>query len=206
MISQSFLVLTQISSTYACGETPFSAALRSIFWPCSSRPRQEERIVSLQALKARQGIGRRGAVGVADVQVVAGVIDGRGHVEGALARLVAGFTHGRFPSSSSCAAPLRAAKKRGPSAPVRGERLAVPPCFSPARSRARKALRLPTQAEPITAFPRRGLGGLFFPLSPRPRSSRPMFARAEAAGSHRPRLSLGAASALLCPSQPLQRL
>ena len=38
MISQSFLVLTQISSTYACGETPFSAALRSIFWPCSSRP------------------------------------------------------------------------------------------------------------------------------------------------------------------------
>ena len=59
-------------------------------------------------------------------------------------------------------APARRKKTRA-LRPGQGRKARGTTLFFPLRARARKALRLPTQAEPITAFPRRGLG--FFPLA-----------------------------------------
>ena len=42
---------------------------------------QEHHIVTLQPLIAGDGVGGHGAVGVADVQLIAGVVDGCGDIE-----------------------------------------------------------------------------------------------------------------------------
>ncbi len=74
------------------------------------RTRQEIRIIAGHPLEASHGVSCRGTVCMADVQVITGVIDGRGDVKGLL--LTAMFTH------DICL--LLACKKSAPSVVPRG--------------------------------------------------------------------------------------
>ena len=60
------------------------------------RAGQEVHVIARQLLEARHRVRRRGAVGVADVQVAAGVVNGRSDVK----RLLARFTHEFIPPIS----------------------------------------------------------------------------------------------------------
>ena len=60
------------------------------------RAGQEVHVIARQLLEARHRVRRRGAVGVTDVQVAAGVVNGRGDVK----RLLARFTHEFIPPIS----------------------------------------------------------------------------------------------------------
>ena len=81
------------------------------------RAGEEVGVVAELLFEARHRVGGHGGVGVADVHVAAGVVDGRGDVERAL------FLH-----EISLLHSLRAAKRKRPLS--EGRSRAVPPCFT----------------------------------------------------------------------------